>query len=96
MKTFEQFRREIADAVTVAINSGVRITDERGSPYLRCPLGVRSLCSTHPSALLSSRTWDIGVKDAADFACAFDGKEVRAGEYAALGRLYRQRFVEGK
>jgi hypothetical protein len=97
VKTFEQFRRELADAVTVAINSGRRIgKDNRAGGC--CPLGVRT-DSPFPGGFSAEAAWDIHPGEAWEFADGFDGDATGDrgdSPFFKLGRLYRQRFVEGK
>lgn len=95
MKTFEQFRRELADAVTVAINSGRRIGEDNRAGCC-CPLGVRTDLP-FPGGFSAEAAWDIHPEEAWEFADGFDGEA--AGDdspFFQLGRLYRQRFVEGR
>lgn len=97
MKTFEQFRRELADAVTVAINSGRRIGEDNGTGCC-CPLGVRTDYA-FPGGISAEYAWDIGYDAAWEFADGFDGdgpSDYGDSPYFKLGRLYRQRFVESK
>lgn len=97
MKTFEQFRRELADAVTVAINSGQPIGHDYSSECC-CPLGVRTPCSNFPTPLYAADFWGIEHTQAASFINGFGqcGTDYGHPQFNALGRLYRQRFVEGK
>lgn len=91
MKTFDQFRRELADAVTVAINSGETI-----GLYGRCPLGVRT-AERSPLPAPAADAWDISAEDAREFMRGFDHFHFEPTcNFRKLGRLYRQRFVEGK
>jgi hypothetical protein len=99
MKTFEQFRAELADAVTVAINTDVWI----GGGYdegCRCPLGVRTPSWPRPGSSTAATAWGVRNVDALAFIDGFDGNPpdspVSGAPFYALGCLYRARFVEGK
>lgn len=97
MKSFDQFRRELADAVTVAINSGRRIGEDNGTGCC-CPLGVRT-DYPFPGGLSAEDAWGIDSEEAWDFASGFDGDDPGHrcdSQFFQLGSLYRQRFVEGK
>lgn len=106
MKSFDQFRRELADAVTVAVNSGVVIHDGSRADLTidcRCPLGVRTRVR-HPTDVVAAPAWGISTYSALAFAEGFDGERALwLGDHAKffqLSRLYRRRFVcrfvEGK
>lgn len=100
MKTFEQFRAELADAATVAINSGVRIGIGDG-----CPLSLKT-CSYVPGCDEAAQAWDICIESAREFIAGYDTKRPAAAYYDGrgdpvkdtpffrLGRLYRERFVK--
>lgn len=90
---FEQFARQLEDAVLVAINrDGKRIGIERGCC---CPLGVRGPLRW-PQASNAAIEWGISPVDAGAFIEGFHGfARENAGEYYnVLGRAYRRKFVE--
>lgn len=106
MTDFEIFRRKLADAVTVAINSGARVTVRRLNPHgflaaESCPLGCL------PSAIAERRfrpfghidpSVGLGYEDSVAFAHGFDDRPNTLGDgrFYNLGRLYRERFSEKK
>lgn len=93
MKTFEQFRRELADAVTVAINTDKRVGCGEDC---RCPLGVRTF-SRHPITPIAAHVWGLSSNDAGAFISGFDGMPRWSSDdqrFYDLGKLYRERFAE--
>jgi hypothetical protein len=96
----------IADAVQVAINSGVRLRPAGSERMLwtdRCPLGCVNLRhqDTHP---IGRPAAELGIyyNDACAFADGFDGNTGRSRmtphgheDFYQLGLAYRRRFVEG-
>lgn len=101
-----EFRRvaaRIADAVTVAINSGVKLGpaySSDGSVTTRCPIGCMTLVSdpavTHPSGGNGAKLLGISPSEAWQFMHGFDHDFGAADGQSALyrlGRAYRERFV---
>lgn len=100
--TFDEFRRKLADSVTVAINSGVLVSASKRNAC--CPLGCLpgmveiyeaefggAKDRTPPSWLAAK----VGVDQsgALQFLTAFSQRNYDGTcEYAELGRLYRERF----
>jgi hypothetical protein len=99
--TFRRFASKIADAVTVAINDGVKIGENHRR--CRCPLGCFTLGTkiTHPDPWFV--TLPVEQFPAVAFGQGFDGLQLDCDEdidgdmsaYHALGLAYRRRFVEG-
>ncbi len=99
--TDPEFRRiaaKIADAVTVAINSGVKITtlDDAVDENCKCTLGCVGATNgnSHPYAMPGLFQHQ---GDTSDFFLGFEGgSEYRSGRrFYRLGLAYRRRFVEG-
>lgn len=100
-----EFRRvaaRIADAVTVAINSGVKLGpaySSDGSVTTRCPIGCMTMFSdpavTHPSGRTGGGLLGIAPSQAWQFMNGFDHVAPGYEESALyrLGRAYRERFV---
>ena len=81
---FEKFRRKLADAVTIVINSGERVS--ASNARCLCPLGcLPEEKERRPCYLFGPF---------AEFTAGFDavGSAGLFPEYKALGRLYRSRF----
>lgn len=86
----ERFRRKLADVVTVAINSGKRVSAER--QYCHSPLGCHPGAPfPHPTSGEVSEAFGIADVDAYRFILGFSGI-AHTSPYAELGRLYRARF----
>lgn len=95
---FRRIAAKIADAVTVAINSGKTIGQSIG---MYCPLGCLS-GRTRPGG--NNAAWYLGCKPDEAFAfivgfdcggpCPASGFDYEA--FHELGRAYRRRFITGQ
>jgi hypothetical protein len=100
VKTFAQFRAELADAVTVAINSGLHVYQYRSSgnaPDEICPLGSKTR-TRHPCVVEARKVWRVPESWIQDFMEAFDCSVLdnSGSEAYKLGAAYRKRFVRDK
>jgi len=90
---FNAFRDKLGDAVTVAINTGKRVSSRDMSAS--CPLGCspdfRGRSGFRPFPWKAQQHFPLKENDAAQFIVGFDlGAGV--GRYAELGRAYREKF----
>jgi hypothetical protein len=108
VRTFEQFRAELAKAEPSA-DSGMRIGKASVCGKQNCPL---SLHPDHPRGAIigadqAAELWGISEDNAREFIAGFDTSwsaaeyfDGRRGAsdtpYFQLGRAYRARFVEGR
>lgn len=95
-EVFQRFAARLADAVTVAINSGKRIVLANAfSPSnCLCPLGcLPGMSYRFPWSNEDARRAGISYEDFRDFITAFGRGTRAAGPYADLGLEYRRRFV---
>jgi hypothetical protein len=89
--TFEAFRRKLADAVTIAINSGVPVSSH---DYVGCccPIGCLPGNRARPPAQQVANSAGAPLWGLNAFMGAFD-KGIDSGcVYSALGLAYRKRF----
>ncbi len=98
MLTFEEFRDKLADAVTVAVNTGTTISDVGTGlreDNFNCPLGCLT-GTRYPLSADRFRPIGLALEWAWDFIAGFDrGEEWGDTESKALGRAYRRKFVTG-
>lgn len=98
--TFTRFRRELEDACTVAINSGMMIRSHRATNLNAaccCPLGTKT-GRPFPRDEEASDAWELRPRDTIAFIRGFEGCNGWTGDtgpFYDLGRLYRRRFVDG-
>jgi hypothetical protein len=93
-ETFERFRRTLADAVTVAINSGKRVGADHYCP-IAC-FGETNQCKPPAGFVRQFLTFQLPNGAPTVFTEGFDGHEMTSyrgvDSYYRLGQLYRARF----
>lgn len=90
------FRDRLANAVTRFLLTGGRINTVIATMYdkdCRCPEGCLTL-SNHPPCSDMSNWFGFTANQHADFQVAFDGNHDSGTPEAALGLLYRKRFIK--
>jgi hypothetical protein len=96
---FVNFRRKLEDAVTVAINSGIKVSASLQCNH--CPLGcINNSVYSRPNGAQARRAADwIDITPSmapTAFAAGFDGHAAQLTPeitpYYKLGKLYKERF----